>query len=388
MEMDQGMEERSVWNFGNYLRTALFLLFACAILSHDRTDLYLLEGGIDGPAIYHNWIGFLGAHAARAMFYTFGLATYPFLLIVFLLLLRRFIPGLPRRGTLWWALPAILLGTSMLFAMWPQQFISETDHLGIGRMEQSTLALSGGVVGASLAAPQASTLDAGLVRRYIGDVGTILVALAFLLPALAFLFIRDWLPLLKIAFMTDLKPETAAATEEPEGQPVPAGHTGRIYTPGNPGGEVWNPSSPVPEIHQYGDDEPDEDGNQDAPAELQPSGFKRTIGKLLGLRMTPAKPDEAEDEEDEEDDIVAPPVRPRLLPAQGPSTVIRDSDEVVAPPRKRRNDQIIQATVIRDQDELVAPPRTNADAIPPAPRLQPVRAPAPVPAPPWPPRGS
>ena len=142
MDLDQGMEERSVWNFGNYLRTALFLLFACAILSHDRTDLALLEGGIGGPAIYHNWIGFLGAHTARIMFYTFGLATYPILLIVFLLLLRRFIPGLPRKGTLWWALPAALLGASMLFAMWPQQFIAETDRRGIGRMEQSLLALS------------------------------------------------------------------------------------------------------------------------------------------------------------------------------------------------------------------------------------------------------
>ena len=108
MEIDQD-EERSVWNFGNYLRTALFLLFACAILSHDRTDLALLEGGIGGPAIYHNWIGFLGAHAARIMFYTFGLATYPVLLVLFLLLIRRFIPGLPRRGSLWWALPVILV---------------------------------------------------------------------------------------------------------------------------------------------------------------------------------------------------------------------------------------------------------------------------------------
>ena len=33
MELDQGMEERSVWNFGNYLRTALFLLFACLCLA-------------------------------------------------------------------------------------------------------------------------------------------------------------------------------------------------------------------------------------------------------------------------------------------------------------------------------------------------------------------
>ena len=116
MDIDQDTE-RSVWNFGNYLRTALFLLFACAIFSHDKTDLYLLEGGVSGPAVYNNWIGFLGAHAARVMFYTFGLATYPFLLILFLLLLRRFIPGLPRRGTLWWALPVILLGSSIAFAV-------------------------------------------------------------------------------------------------------------------------------------------------------------------------------------------------------------------------------------------------------------------------------
>ena len=101
MEINQGMDtERSVWNFGNYLRTALFLLFACAIFTHKWTDLALLEGGISGPAVYQNWIGFLGAHAARAMFYTFGLATYPVLAIMFLLLIRRFIPGLPRRSSL------------------------------------------------------------------------------------------------------------------------------------------------------------------------------------------------------------------------------------------------------------------------------------------------
>ena len=235
MENDQDME-RSVWNFGNYLRTALFLLFACAILSHDRTDLALLEGGISGPAIYRNWIGFLGAHTARAMFYLFGLATYPFLLIVFLLLFRRFIPGLSRRGTLWWALPVILLGSSMLFAMWPQQFIAETDYLGIGRMEQSALALSGGVVGAALAAPQVSTFpDAGFIRRYIGDVGTILVALAFLLPGLVFLFIRDWLPLILAAFRADEKKQDGEDVNEIPARPISGS---RIFTPEHPEGEV------------------------------------------------------------------------------------------------------------------------------------------------------
>ena len=383
MELDQGMEERSVWNFGNYLRTALFLLFACAILSHDRTDLYLLEGGISGPAIYHNWIGFLGAHAARAMFYTFGLATYPFLLIVFLLLVRRFIPGLPRRGTLWWSLPAILLGSSMLFAMWPQQFIAETDHLGIGRMEQSLLALSGGVAGASLAAPQASvSLDAGLVRRYIGDVGTILVALAFLLPALVFLFIRDWLPLLKIAFRADPKPLEPEVVEEPsEVQPVPAGRTGKIYTPGNPEGEVWNPPVSAPEVHQYGDEKP-EGGIEAGPAEeKKPSGFKTALGKFLGLRMVPAPTDNKEDG-NEDDEIVAPPVRPPVQSAQRPAqgAVIRDPDElVVAPPVRppvQPAQRPAQGAVIRDPDELVVAPRQK-----PRPAVAPTPAPAPAPQP-------
>jgi len=372
MELDQGMEERSVWNFGNYLRTALFLLFACAILSHDRTDLYLLEGGIDGPEIYRNWIGFLGAHTARIMFYSFGLATYPVLLIVFLLLLRRFIPGLPRRGTLWWALPAILLGASMLFAMWPQQFIAETDHLGIGRMEQSSLALSGGVVGASLAAPQASAaLDAGLVRRYIGDVGTILVAQAFLLPAIVFLFIRDWLPVLKIAFRADSKPQEPESAEEPEVQPVPASHAGRIYTPGNPEGEVWNPPASEPEIHQYAESETEKDEEPQGEAEEKPSGFKNALGRFLGLRtVPPARPGEPEDENDD-DDIVAPPVRPPSQTMQRPSAVIRDPNEVVAPPQKRRNVQPAPGAVIRDPDELVVTPRPRPAAPAPAPAPQP-----------------
>jgi S-DNA-T family DNA segregation ATPase FtsK/SpoIIIE len=376
MELDQGMEERSVWNFGNYLRTALFLLFACAILSHDRTDLYLLEGGIDGPEIYRNWIGFLGAHTARIMFYSFGLATYPVLLIVFLLLLRRFIPGLPRRGTLWWALPAILLGASMLFAMWPQQFIAETDHLGIGRMEQSSLALSGGVVGASLAAPQASAaLDAGLVRRYIGDVGTILVAQAFLLPAIVFLFIRDWLPVLKIAFRADSKPQEPESAEEPEVQPVPASHAGRIYTPGNPEGEVWNPPASEPEIHQYAESETEKDEEPQGEAEEKPSGFKNALGRFLGLRtVPPARPGEPEDENDD-DDIVAPPVRPPSQTMQRPSAVIRDPNEVVAPPQKRRNVQPAPGAVIRDPDELVVTPRPRPAAPAPAPAPQPAPRP-------------
>ena len=328
MENDQ-VSERSVWNFGNYLRTALFLLFACAILSHDRTDLALLEGGIGGPALYRNWIGFLGAHTARVMFYTFGLATYPFLLILFLMLIRRFIPGLPRRGTLWWALPVILLGSSMLFAMWPQQFIAETDHLGIGRMEQSSLALSGGVVGSWLAAPQTAAAfpDAGFIRRYIGDVGTILVALAFLLPGLVFLFIRDWLPLLVIAFKADPEPQKTAEGEEEE------------------------PVAASPAIHHFADEG---SGYEDEESPVAPpqSKFKTALGALFRGKQ-PAPVGNGDDSSDDQP-VAAPPGRGDPVQKRRPSTVIHDPDAVVAPP-PRRTGQPAPGGVIRDPDELVMP---------------------------------
>ena len=368
MDIDRDTE-RSVWNFGNYLRTALFLLFACAIFSHDKTDLYLLEGGVSGPAVYNNWIGFLGAHAARVMFYTFGLATYPFLLILFLLLLRRFIPGLPRRGTLWWALPVILLGGSMLFAMWPQQFIAETDHLGIGRMEQSAQALSGGVIGASLAAPQAASgiPGAGFIRRYIGDVGTILVALAFLLPGLVFLFIRDWFPLIMIAFRADPEKDRGKEEEEPAARPVSAG---RIFTPDNPDGA---PVAAAPEIHLYGEEDGGEDTDEQ-PAEKESSGFMTKLGTFIGLRRKPDGPARNDDEE-EDDDIIAPPVRAQSPASRMPQTVIRDPDEVIAPPQRQRTVRPAPGAIIRDPDELVVTPRPNRT---------PVAPPAPV-APPPPP---
>ena len=381
METNQDTE-RSVWNFGNYLRTALFLLFACAILSHDKTDLALLEGGISGPAIYRNWIGFLGAHASRAMFYLFGLATYPFLLILFLLLIRRFIPGLQRRGSLWWALPVILLGSSMLFGMWPQQFVAETDHLGIGRMEQSSLALSGGVVGASLAAPQVSALpDAGLVRRYIGDVGTILVALAFLLPGLVFLFIRDWLPIIAAA----LKPDRKTGDDEGEDRQIlTAGH-GRIYTPEKPEGEDWDPAA-APAIHQFtdGNDETGSDAEaNEVPAEAKPSKFKTALGAFFRSRKEPETNKNEENEEDEE--IIAPPVRTPAQAMRQPAVSVFDQETVVAPPQRRRPVQPSAGAPIIDPDELVAapPPRqkpAEMQAAPaPAPRPAPAETPAPMP---------
>ena len=399
MEINQGADtERSVWNFGNYLRTALFLLFACAILTHDRTDLALLEGGISGPAIYNNWIGFLGAHVARAMFYTFGLATYPVLAIIFLLLLRRFIPGLPRRGSLWWALPVILLGFSMLFAMWPQHFITDawpfkgTNNLGIGRVdlamkngemtfneEQATRALSGGVVGASLAGPQAASglPEAGLVRRYIGDIGTLLVALALLLPGLVFLFIRDWLPLILIALRPDPKPE--APPEEEELPVAPPSRAGRLFTPDNPDEKKDKQPLPAPEIHMYGEDYDNETEDEETDTNRPDAGNKKSgatslFGRLFGRRGQSAGTDQEDEGEDEA--IVAPPIRPQARDRRVPPTDISEQGEIVAPPQRRRGPQPGVA-IDPDGQFVAAPPRKKKDGVD-LMKRDPARAAAPV----------
>jgi len=388
MDIDQGTEERSVWNFGNYLRTALFLLFVCAVLpqSYDKTDLALLEGGINGPDdMYHNWIGFLGAHVARAMFYTFGLATYcPLLVVMFLLLVRRFIPGLPRRSPLWWVLPTVLLGGAMLFAMWPQEFVGETDALGIGRAEQSSMAMPGGVVGAALSAPKTPLLPAGVIRRYIGNTGSVLVALALLLPGLVFLFVHDWLPLILNAFRAAAEAREARDNEEKASPKAPKNRGSRIYTPENPDGEQWDPetAAAAPEIHLYGDDDLGGDDLEEEeevrPAAKKPSKFKSVFGAIKSHlnkppRETGSDEDEEEDEEEEDEIVVAPPVRASAA-ARMPGVAVRDQDRIAPPPRKQMSARPAPGTPLFDEDELVMtqPPRKQKKtAMPPVPPPEP-----------------
>ncbi len=171
----------------------VLLLFILAIFSFDRGDLSVLEGGTQGPV--KNWIGPLGAEISRVLFYCFGLAVYPVLAVFACCLIRWFIP-IPRKKVHGYlaGLFAVVLGFTMLLAMWPENYIAETDALGIGRMERSSLALSGGVIGAALAAPpDGENLEmTGLIRRYIGDVGTLVVAAVLLLPGLGVIYYRDW----------------------------------------------------------------------------------------------------------------------------------------------------------------------------------------------------
>ena len=179
----------------------LMVLYVLSIVSYDPADLALLEGGMEEVGLEHNLIGAIGAHIARAVFYLFGLAVYPIGLLMLVSVVRGLIPfPLKRQGYIG-AMISAALALSILLAMWPERFLAEAESHAIGRAIHPEMCFTGGVLGAALAAPAVNEyqvhLDAGIMRRHIGETGSLVVALALLLPALFLMFMQDWFPVIQ-----------------------------------------------------------------------------------------------------------------------------------------------------------------------------------------------
>jgi uncharacterized integral membrane protein len=170
----------------------LVLLLLLSLFSHNQTDLNILAGGIDAPL--KNWIGPAGANIAMSMLYMFGLAAYPLTVFLVACALRPLIPVPVRRRGYTGALIAVIAGTTVLFAMWPENFCHITEKIGLGHSGAPGSALSGGLLGQKIAAPENSA-SVGLLRGVIGSVGTLIVGTVLLITGGVFVFIADWLPL-------------------------------------------------------------------------------------------------------------------------------------------------------------------------------------------------
>ena len=202
----------------------LLLLYILAIISHDVNDLALIEGGLGNDGTEANWIGNIGAHIARAMFYLFGLAVYPVAVILVIAGIRTVLPFPLKRQGYVGSLLSIAVGIILLMAMYPAQFQEEAERVGIGRMLHPEMCLTGGTMGAVFAAPKVVErgiqLEAGLLRRHIGETGTLVVALAFLLTGLYFVFMQDWFPMI-LASLRKEPMQTAPPEPEEEPEPIP-----------------------------------------------------------------------------------------------------------------------------------------------------------------------
>ena len=162
---------------------AIFVLLVLSVISHSAQDLAVLAGGTSAPI--QNWIGYGGAYIARILFFTFGLAVYPLIIMAGLSVIRSFLPyPLKRKGYVW-AYLALALGLVLLYGLYPgnETFLQWTDKLGIGRNAElaKNSALSGGLLGQLFSAPEIpGQAHAGLLRRLINEVGTIIVSLALI----------------------------------------------------------------------------------------------------------------------------------------------------------------------------------------------------------------
>ncbi len=193
--------EKTVEKNPNEIRPRHFLfllgaiLLVLAIFSHSAHDFNVIQGGTDEAV--QNLIGQTGAYISCTMMLLFGLASYPFVIILLLCAIRPLIPVGKRHKGHWLYLPAILLGLSLLLAAYPQGYSDSVEQLGLGRAEAANANLSGGAIGQILVAPEFKDVHPGFLRKYLGMVGAVLLASAMTLGGLACLFLCDWLSVIK-----------------------------------------------------------------------------------------------------------------------------------------------------------------------------------------------
>jgi len=286
----------------------LLLFLLCSVFSYSAADLAILEGGCDGEV--GNWIGPVGAKTSRLLFYLFGLVVYPALMLFSLSVIRGYFPyPLERKGYVG-AFLFVLLGMTIWAGLYPDEndtLLLKMAELGLGRYapDSAPSSLSGGVIGQVLAAPPVrGEFEAGFIRRYVGEIGTLIVAFALMIPGILLMIYEDCRGIVDVIRRKRANmPKAAEPAARSKDQPAPAEEP--PFEPDEP------MASSVPETSA-------------APA-AEPTFFQRLFG---GSR----KPEPVAEEEDL-------PVRPPAHePVGAPGRVsdpdgLDDDDYVVRPPR-------------------------------------------------------
>ncbi len=220
MEKQENKGEKNVFRVRYIFYFVLLVLFMLAIFSHQVSDIAIIEGGKEG--VIQNFVGPLGAWISMWLFYLFGVVVYPMTFFLSLCLIRGFFPPVPNRSGYLWALLSVLLGTTLIFALYPLPFAETAASIGIGQTgeTQKWYTLSGGTIGQFLAAPVNGS--PGLICCVIGEIGTLVVAIAFLLTGLGFILAADWKHLFtnRFSFHFSIRRKEKTAEDEEADEPV------------------------------------------------------------------------------------------------------------------------------------------------------------------------
>ena len=185
-------EKESFFKIRYIFYFAGILLVFLALLSYSPLDASLLAGGADG--IVKNWIGKLGAYFGFLAFHLFGIAAYFIPFLALLRLVRSFVPEPGRFSVYFGGCASVMMGLVLVFGLNPEIFAPFCEHLGLGRIQVPQLALSGGTIGMVLVAPACPLYDLppGIMRNFIGAVGSMIVGWAFLFGGIIVIYISDW----------------------------------------------------------------------------------------------------------------------------------------------------------------------------------------------------
>lgn len=180
---DSGFKMRYIFAF------VLSILFMLSIISYSPEDF-------GTGKMISNYIGEIGAGIAIVFFRAVGLASYVAVLLIMLWGVRHLLWNIAWERKLYWTgVFLVIFGSAILFAINPEPFANVTDTLGLGRKDAPQQAIPGGMIGQILAAPGADVVppvSPGLLRKYIGYVGTSIIGYLLLLGGILIVYLSDW----------------------------------------------------------------------------------------------------------------------------------------------------------------------------------------------------
>ena len=285
--------------------TGILLVFL-AVLSYSPLDASLLAGGASG--VPRNWIGKLGAYFGLFVFHMFGIAAYFIPFLALLRLMRSFIPEPGKIALYLSGCALVMLGFVLLFGLTPEMFAPLCDRLGLGRLQVPQLALAGGVIGQILVSPPCPLYDlpAGVMRSFIGAVGSMVCGWMFLTGGAVIIYLCDWHSFIKE----------------------------HIFLPGN---VVRKKESKPPRSVPDDDGEEDENDDDDLFEKTENPPRKRLEAMLKQVEADSEAEAELFGDLDEEEEVPPPPARKgksakSLLPADEDDDDLLIADEDIPAP--------------------------------------------------------
>ena len=186
------------------------VLFMLSIVSYSPEDF------VAGKLI-SNYIGEIGAAVSLVSFRAVGLASYVAVLLLMLWGGRYLLWKIPwERKFYWTGILLIIFGSAILFAINPLPFVNITDVLGLGHKGAPEQAIPGGMIGQVLAGPGADVVppvSAGILRKYIGYVGTSIIGYLLLFGGIIIVYVSDWHKVVVSILQKTAEPKVAESTK-------------------------------------------------------------------------------------------------------------------------------------------------------------------------------